>query len=318
MSLTLSTLEFAGTRNAFLDDVIAGLGRPRKSIPPKYFYDERGSKLFEQITQTPEYYVTRTEIAILRRFASEIAELCRGRTALVEFGSGNSIKARILLEASPWIETYAPCDISAESTAQETARLARDLPAVKTVPVIGDFAAVIDLPDLIPREQTAALFLGSTIGNFTPADAKALLANFGAILGGEALLFVGVDLVKDTSVLDRAYNDAAGVTAAFNLNLLRRINRELGGDFDLDQFAHRAFFNARQSRIEMHLVSRRAQCVHIGGRSFSFCAGETIHTENSYKYTVPSFVELARAAGWRPLMTWTDAAPAFCVHALAR
>ncbi len=304
--------------SAFLDDVLTGLARVQKSIPPKYFYDEHGSRLFEQITQTPEYYVTRTELDILRGFAPEIAMLCRGRTVLVEFGSGNSAKARIFLNAAPWIDTYAPCDISAEFIAEEALALARDLPRVVTLPVVADFASRIALPEVIRSRQSAALFLGSTIGNYRPDEAVSLLAKFATTLGRDALLFVGVDLLKDTAVLERAYDDAAGVTAAFNLNLLRRINRELGADFDLDQFTHRAIFNPLESRIEMHLVSRRRQHVHIGSRRFAFSSGETIHTENSYKYTVSSFEELARDAGWRPLQAWTDAAHRFCVQGLRR
>jgi dimethylhistidine N-methyltransferase len=299
----------------FARDVIAGLTAARKSLPAKYFYDDRGSALFEQITALPEYYPTRTELGILTDRARDIARLIPARAALIEFGSGSTVKARIVLAAAA-VAAYVPVDISAGFLASEAARLKRDLPRLQILPVAADFTRPFALPVKIRMHPRVGFFPGSTIGNFEPAEAEKFLAHAARLLGHGAHLIVGVDLAKDPAVLDAAYNDAAGVTAAFNLNLLRRINRELGGDFDLDGFRHRAFYNAAEHRIEMHLESRAAQTIHIGRRAIAFAAGETIHTENSCKYTIESFRVLAARAGWSPVETWTDAAGYFSVHAL--
>lgn len=305
-------------RTEFEAEVIAGLTAPRKSLPPKYFYDAQGSALFEAITRLPEYYPTRTELAILEGHGPEIGALAPPGAALVEFGSGSSAKLRALLPHLPRPALYLPVDVSAEFLAAETEHLARDLPDLDVVPVAADFARPFALPARAGTMPRLGFFPGSTIGNFDPGAAARLLDHFGAVLGGGALLLVGVDLVKDAAILHAAYNDAAGVTAAFNLNLLARINRELGADFDLDAFVHRAVYDARLSRIEMHLVSRHPQTVRIGGVTLAFAAGESIHTENSYKYTVPGFRALAAGAGWTALAVWTDPHHLFSVHALRR
>jgi dimethylhistidine N-methyltransferase len=293
-------------RNGFLADVLEGLARQPKSIPPKYFYDEAGSRLFDEITHTDEYYVTRAELGIISRAAGDIAEICRLRRALVEFGSGSTRKARLILEAAPWIEVYAPCDISGGYLAGECRALERQQPGLAVVPVVADFTRPFALPAEVLHKGCVGMLLGSTIGNFDPDDARRLLRNFARTLGPESRLVIGVDLVKDRATLQRAYDDRAGVTARFNLNLLTRINRELGAEFDPARFAHRAHFNAGASRVEMHLVSRCHQIVRVGRQTFTFLAGETIHTENSYKYSIDGFAALLGEAGYRPLARWSD------------
>jgi dimethylhistidine N-methyltransferase len=297
-------------------DAIAGLSAAPKTLPAKYFYDDSGSALFEAITALPEYYPTRTELGILGERAGEIGRLIPPEAALIEFGSGSTAKARILLDAAA-IAAYVPVDISAEFLGQEAARLGRDLPRLRVLPVAADFTKPFGLPDAIRSRPRVGFFPGSTIGNFEPPEAARFLRHAAGLLGRGAHFIVGVDLIKDAAVLDAAYNDAAGVTAAFNLNLLRRLNRELGADFDVDRFRHHAFVNRERKRIEMHLASCAAQNVHLCGRTIPFAPGETIHTENSYKYSVDSFQALASGAGWSPVAVWTDADRYFSVHALA-
>lgn len=297
-------------------DVIAGLTADPKTLPAKYFYDDHGSALFEQITALPEYYPTRTELGILTDRAGEIARLIPAGAALIEFGSGSTVKARIVLGAAA-VAAYVPVDISAGFLNSEAARLKRDLPRLRILPVAADFTKPFDLPAAVRARARVGFFPGSTIGNFEPPAAAAFLHHAASLLGPDAHLIVGVDLVKETSVLNAAYNDAAGVTAAFNLNLLRRINRELGADFDLERFRHHAFYNRAQHRIEMHLESRAAQKIRLADRAIAFARGETIHTESSYKYTVESFQALAADAGWSPAAVWTDAKQYFSLHALA-
>jgi dimethylhistidine N-methyltransferase len=299
----------------FARDVIAGLTARPKRLPPKYFYDETGSRLFEEITRTPEYYPTRTELGILQARASEIARLFPPGAALIEFGSGSSRKVRLLLDAGR-VCAYVPVDISAQGPKQEAARLKRDYPRLAVFPVVADFTHSFRLPRPLARLPRAGFFPGSTIGNFEPAQAIAFLRHAARMLGSASVFVVGVDLVKDAAVLNAAYNDAAGITAKFNLNLLYRINRELGADFDPASFSHQAFFDPERSRVEMHLVSRVRQRVNVCGRVIEFRAAETIHTENSYKYTVESFAALARNAGFEPIETWTDPAGYFAVQAL--
>jgi len=301
--------------DSFASDVLSGLGARQKRLAPKYFYDERGSQLFEQITALAEYYPTRCELAILRQHNADIARVLGPKTALVEFGSGSTRKVRILLEAASTIEAYVPVDISAEMLRQEARQLQHDWPRLRVLPVAADFTLPFRLPSAIVGLARAGFFPGSTIGNFEPQDAAAFLRHAGRMLGARATLIIGVDLVKDAAVLNAAYDDAAGVTAQFNLNLLARINRELSAEFDLDAFSHRAFYNGERRRIEMHLVSARRQTVRVAGHAITFEAGETIHTENSYKYTIESFGLLARSAGWMPMTAWTDGC--FSVHALA-
>jgi dimethylhistidine N-methyltransferase len=300
----------------FAADVVAGLTATPKRLSPKYFYDSTGSALFERITELPEYYPTRREIGILTEHAGDIAGLIPPGAALIEFGSGSSTKTRILLSAAKTLADYVPVDISAQFLHQQMAGLRREYPKVAMLPVAADFTKPFDLPDAAQTMPRVGFFPGSTIGNFEPHEAAAFLRHAGRILGRGATFIVGVDLVKDTQVLQKAYCDSQGVTAKFNLNLLARINRELDGDFDLASFSHKAFYNSVRQRIEMHLVSKQRQKVKVAGRVIEFRAGETIHTENSYKYTLETFGALARGSGWTPMSVWTDAGGNFSIHAL--
>lgn len=319
---TLNLRDLLSERFALVDDeftaaVLDGLSRPQKTLPCRFFYDARGSELFEEITALPEYYPTRTETAILQAHAGEMADGVSDSSVLVELGSGSSLKTEILLAELPRSCAYVPIDVSRAALDGATRRLAARFPGLDLRPIVGDFARAIVFPaDLADRPKTG-FFPGSTIGNLTPIEAARLLAVLRATLSPGGRLIVGVDLKKDTRRLVAAYNDKAGVTAAFNLNLLARINRELGGNFDLEGFRHEAIYNARDGRIEMHLVSRRDQTAEVAGRRFRFRKGETIHTENSYKYTVRQFQDLARASGWLPARVWTDAGNLFSVHELA-
>jgi dimethylhistidine N-methyltransferase len=302
------------TAGAFAADVVAGLTAKPKRVPPKYFYDLAGSALFDRITRLPEYYPTRCELDILHDNAPAIASLFPPGCALIEFGGGSSRKARILLGAAATVEAYVPVDISGDFLQQDAAQLRSDFPHLAVHPLIVDFTKPFELPPAVAALPRVGFFPGSTIGNFEPHEACKFLRHAGAMLGQGALFVIGVDLVKDAKVLYRAYNDSEGITAKFNLNLLARINRELGADFDLGAFEHHALYNAQHSRIEMHLASTRRQKVRVNGTTIDFRAGETIHTENSYKYTIESFQALARGSGWSPLKVWTDGL--FSVHAL--
>jgi dimethylhistidine N-methyltransferase len=302
------------TANEFAADVIAGLTAKPKSLPPKYFYDLVGSGLFDRITRLPEYYPTRSELALLQKHAPEMASLLPPGAALIEFGSGSSRKARILLRAAANIEAYVPIDISGDFLREDAAQLRRDFPHLAIHPVAVDFTVMTEPPPEIAGLPHAGFFPGSTIGNFEPHEAAAFLRRAARILGPGAIFIVGVDLAKSPDILYRAYNDAEGVTADFNLNLLARINRELGGNFNLAAFEHHAFYNTDKNRIEMHLASTKRQKVRIGGVTIDFRAGESIHTENSYKYSVESFQALAHGSGWSPLAVWADGL--FSVHAL--
>jgi L-histidine Nalpha-methyltransferase len=300
----------------FAAAVLDGLSRPLKSLPCRFFYDARGSELFEEITQLPEYYPTRTEAAVLEAHAAEMADGLPAGSVLVEFGSGSSLKTEILLRQLPQLGAYVSIDVSQSALAAATERLASRFPTLDVRPIVGDFSrAVAFPPDLAERPRTG-FFPGSTIGNLTPAEAACLLEAFRAGLGANGRLIVGVDLKKDARRLQLAYNDSRGVTAAFNLNLLTRINRELAGTFDLAAFRHEAVYNPREGRIEMYLRSTRRQVAGVLGRPFHFGAGERVHTENSYKYTATQFQDLARSAGWEPRRVWTDAGNLFSVHEL--
>ena len=272
----------APTYSQFGRDVIAGLTARPKTLPPKYFYDEAGAQLFEAITATPEYYPTRCEMEILRDRASEIAQFTPQGSALVEFGSGSSRKARLVLAATPGIAAYVPVDISSKMLADEAQTLRRDWPHLRVIPVEADFSEPFTLPPDVAALPRVGFFPGSTIGNFEPHEACAFMRHAGRMLGREAVLIIGVDLIKDADILNAAYDDAAGITAKFNLNLLTRINRELGANFDPAAFSHHAFYNAERHRIEMHLASKKRQKVKVAGRVIDFRLGETIHTENSY------------------------------------
>ena len=302
---------------AFARDAIGDLSQHPKRLSPKYFYDATGSELFEAITRLPEYYPTRTELSILRDRGSDIAALIPDGAALIEFGAGATTKVRLLLENCA-ISAYVPVDISGDFLQGQANALRRDFPGLAVYPVAADFTAPFALPDLITLAgmPKVGFFPGSTLGNFEPHEACAFLRSAREILGEGAQMVIGIDLEKDERALYDAYNDKAGVTARFNLNVLHRINRELGGNFDLSAFTHRAIYNRERHRIEMHLISRKAQTVRVLGRSFSFRAGESIHTENSYKYSLERFAALARATGWAPRASWTDAASMFSVHAL--
>jgi dimethylhistidine N-methyltransferase len=299
--------------DSFAADVLAGLAKPQKALPPKYFYDAEGSRLFEAITELEEYYPTRTELALLRTHAREIAGVIPDGAALVEFGSGASLKTRILLDAAPQLAAYAPIDISAEALAEAADAIARAYPGLTVAPLREDFTRALQLPAATAGRPIVGFFPGSTIGNFAPDEARAFLTGARHLLGEGAEFLVGIDLVKPERELVAAYDDRVGVTAAFNKNLLARMNRELGGDFDLEAFAHKAVWNAAESRIEMHLESLADQEVQVAGGRFAFRKGETLHTENSYKFTIEGFARLAEAAGWRLEREWRSTTPAFAV-----
>ena len=302
--------------SAFGRDVMHDLSQTPKRLSPKYFYDVTGSELFEQITLLPEYYPTRTELGILRDRGSEISAIIPNGAALVEFGAGATTKVRRLLNECAF-SAYVPVDISGDFLNAQADALRKDFPDLAVYPVAADFTAPFALPDAVKAMPKVGFFPGSTLGNFEPHEACRFLRSARDILGKDAQMVIGVDLEKDERVLYEAYNDAAGVTARFNLNVLERINRELGGNFDLSGFIHRAIYNRERHRIEMHLISKKAQTVRILGRSFSFRAGETIHTESSYKYSLDRFTALARGTGWTTRESWTDSNRMFSVHALA-
>src|SRR4051794_4520624 len=307
---------FEEPSSAFARDVIAGLSQPAKSLPPKYFYDAAGSELFEQITQLPEYYPTRTELGILRERSAEISATLPKHAALIEFGAGSTTKVRLLLNGCEF-SAYVPVDISGDFLNAQARGLREDFPGLYVYPVTADFTAPFDLPEVIKALPKIGFFPGSTLGNFEPHEACGFLRSAREILGKGAQMLIGVDLEKDERALYAAYNDAAGITARFNLNVLARINRVLGGNFEVSAFTHRAIYNRERHRIEMHLISRIHQTVRVLGRSFTFRAGESIHTENSYKYSLDRFNALARGSGWTPRAAWTDADRLFSVHELA-
>jgi len=298
----------------FRDDVMAGLGGSPKSLPCKYFYDAQGADLFDRICELEEYYPTRTEIGILQRHAREMAWLIGPRARLVELGSGSSTKTRILLDQLPDLDAYVPVDISSEYLERATRELRRDYPALRVVPVVADYTEPFDLPKGDRAARTVAFFPGSTIGNLEPDEARGFLRVVAGLCQGGGGLLIGVDLKKDRAMLEAAYDDAQGVTAAFNLNLIERINRELGADFDVGAFRHRAFYDEKEGRIEMQLVSRRRQSVLIGTSVFRFDEGEAITTEYSYKYEPGEFAELARSAGFTCVRIWTDDQRLFSVQ----
>jgi dimethylhistidine N-methyltransferase len=310
------TLE-RSSNNALLADVLAGLQASQKTLPCKYFYDELGSQLFDRICDLEEYYPTRTETSILCQHVGEIAALFAPGTLFVEYGSGSSTKTRILLDHLRELAAYVPVDISREHLGATSARLAQSYPHLEILPICADYTDHFDLPDLgFKPTRVTAFFPGSTIGNFHPDEAIEFLTRIAHLCGDRGGLLIGVDLKKDLSTLELAYNDRSGVTAEFNLNLLQRINREVGADFDLTKFHHHALYNPWQGRIEMHLVSRIDQKVHVGGHEIVFEAGESILTECSYKYTLAQFADLARKAGFAVKKVWTDPREFFSVQYL--
>jgi dimethylhistidine N-methyltransferase len=315
-------VEDLGARS-FADALHAALAQRPKRISPKWFYDERGSELFEAICELPEYYPTRTELGLLDAHAEQIAALIGPGAEVVEFGAGASHKVRRLLDALAKPRCYLPIDISGGHLEASIKPLRRDYPTLLVTPLAADFTQPLRLPPMAEAAQTrVGFFPGSSIGNFEPAEASALLARFAAMLrdghGAERArppgLLVGVDLVKSPALLHAAYNDAAGVTAAFNRNLLARAQRELDAGFDIEAFEHYAFYQPEQQRIEMHLLSRHAQTVQLDGRSYAFDAGESLHTERSYKYTVRQFQALACRAGFEPAQVWCDVDQLFSLH----
>ncbi len=302
--------------SAFARDAIEDLSQHPKRLSPKYFYDAAGSELFEAITRLPEYYPTRTELSILRDRGGEIASHLPGAAGLVEFGAGATTKVRLLLKHCD-LSAYVPVDISGDFLKSQAEALRKDFPSLAVYPVAADFTAPFALPAAIAGMPKVGFFPGSTLGNFEPEEARQFLRSARDILGSRAQMIIGIDLEKDERVLHDAYNDAAGVTAKFNLNVLVRINRELGGNFDLSACAHRAIYNRIQHRIEMHLISKKRQTVRMLGTSFAFQPGESIHTENSYKYSLERFAALAHSSGWKVRKSWTDDAKMFSVHALS-
>jgi dimethylhistidine N-methyltransferase len=309
--------DFEPAREAFLAEALQGLQQTPRLLPCKYLYDAEGSKLFERICELEEYYPTRTELEIMRRHAGEMAEALGTDVMLVEYGSGSSAKTRLLLDHLPRPAAYVPVDISREPLLEAASMLAMQYPDLEVLPVCADFTRRFALPEpsRAPR-RTAVYFPGSTIGNFTRERAVALLAEVRALVGPSGAALVGADLVKSRHVLERAYDDAEGVTAAFNLNLLRRMNRELGADFDLDAFSHRAVWVEAEGRIEMHLVSAVDQTARVGDLTLHLERGERICTEHSHKYSLQGFAEMARWAGLDVARVWTDAERLFSVQLL--
>lgn len=307
VSLPPPLCDAAVPTNCFRADVLRGLSAPAKEIPCKYFYDETGSKLFEQICELEEYYPTRTELAIMEQHAEAMATLVGPACLLVEYGSGNGVKSRLLLDRLKAPAAYVPIDISREQLRESATALARDYPHLEVLPVCADFTRPLDLPATGQRPRRRVIYFpGSTIGNFTPDEAVQLLRRAARLGGAGSGFLLGVDLKKDPQVLHAAYNDRQGVTAAFNLNLLTRINRELGGDFRPDQFWHHAFYNAPLGRIEMHLISRVEQEIRVGPMAFALAEGEAIRTEYSYKYSPADVRRLATASGYEVRQVWTD------------
>ena len=299
----------------FRDAVLAGLAQPQKTIPCKYFYDREGSRLFEAICETPEYYPTRTERSILAAAAAEISAIVGSGCAILELGSGAGVKIRTLLDALDQPASYVPVDIDSSRLLEAAQTLAGDYPGLPIAPVCADYTTRFPLPAVGQAHPSwLGFFPGTTIGNFSPTQATGFLSQMRRRLGAGGMMLVGVDLKKDRAILDAAYNDAAGMTAAFNLNLLARIDREIGGDFHRAEFRHLAFYDRDQGRIEMHLVSGKDQTVRVADATFRFAAGETIHTENSYKYDLDQFRRLGESAGWRAENVWTDPAQMFSLH----
>jgi L-histidine N-alpha-methyltransferase len=308
----MSTCTAPRTKDQFLTDVLAGLSRPQKRLPSKYFYDAAGSRLFDRITELAEYYPTRTELAIMRAHAGAMAARCGPRCLLIELGAGSLVKVRLLIDRLDRPAGYVPVDVSGDHLRGAAKALAGDYPGLSVYPVVADFTRSFEAPP-VPAARRVVYFPGSTIGNFDPSEADELLGRVARLVGQGGGLLLGLDLRKETAVLERAYNDARGVTAAFNRNLLVRMNRELGADFDPAAFRHRAFYNRERARIEMHLVSAADQWVRVGDATFAFRAGESIHTENSYKYDLIDFARRAAERGLRADETWTDADRYFAV-----
>lgn len=312
----MNRFEFIDTKpekSSFLQDVISGFEKPQKTIPSKYLYDQTGSELFEQITELEEYYPTRTEVSILMDNKNEIAGLLGENIHLIEFGSGSSRKVRILLDALSNLQRYLPVDISREFLYQEAQSLSTEYPDIRITAICGDYTSQLKLPEDLEGKKVV-FFPGSTIGNFSPDEMDQFFLKVNSILSPGDGLLIGVDTKKDVSVLHAAYNDSIGITAKFNMNLLERVNRELLADINPRDFIHRAFYNEDVGRIEMHLKSKRSQKFTIGGRGYSIRKGETIHTENSYKFSNGEFQEVVGRFGFTPIRVWTDKLENFSIH----
>ncbi len=317
-SSAMSPPMLTSPHHAFLRDVLHGLSQKQKTLPYKYFYDEVGSQLFERICETPEYYVTRTETALLQEVSAEVAAACGEGVEVVEFGSGAGEKIRLLLRALSRPVSYTPIDISSEILMESAARLREEFPSLVVWPILLDYteeAAWAKIP-AAERVRRIVFFPGSTLGNFAPEEAEAFLRRLHEVAGRSGALLIGIDLQKEAAVLEAAYNDAEGVTAAFNLHLLERIRDELGVVLRVEDFSHRAVVNEVLGRVEMHLVCHREQAWDVASSTIHFAEGETIHTENSYKFTLDGFCSLARRAGWRPSRVWTDPRHYFSLHLL--
>ncbi len=302
----------------FLDDVLAGLSRTQKKLPCKYIYDEKGSQLFDRICEQPEYYPTRTEMALLEAKGDEIAACVGPSAQIVEYGCGSVQKIRLLLDALEEPASYVAVDISREHLLNAAVALAADYPGLEVHALCADFTRPFEVPagTAAPEARKVGFFPGSTLGNFNRTDAVGLLGSAAESLGPGGGMVIGLDLKKDESVLNAAYNDSQGVTAAFNLNLLARINRELGGDFDLDGFEFRAHYNEDKGRVESYLYSILEQTVCVDGQAFEFDKGEAVHTENSHKYSIGEFREFAEEAGFTHERVWTDRDRLFSIHYL--
>ena len=305
--------------NDELDELIEGLRKPEKTISPKYFYDERGSQLFEEITRLPEYYPTETELGIMQDNIGEIASLVGKQASLIEFGSGSSLKTRVLLEHLDELAAYVPVDISEDHLLESAMQIREEFPGIDVLPVVADFTQPFQLPSpKVMPVRNIVYFPGSTIGNFTNEAARELLQVMYGEAGAGGALLIGVDLQKDPAIIERAYNDSAGVTAEFNRNMLRHLNREFGADFDLDAFAHSAEYNEEEGRIEIRLVSEQDQEFTLGDESFSIDRDEAILTEYSHKYTLEGFAAMAETAGLRVKKVWMDTERLFSVQYLVR
>jgi dimethylhistidine N-methyltransferase len=314
MALTAAQRQEEIIAPGFIEDVIEGLRKPQKSLSPKYFYDEKGSQYFDQICQLEEYYPYKTELKMLPTVSSELAGLLSDEISIVEFGAGSVHKIRPLLSEISKVERFVAIDISGEHLQRACQQLQQEFPKVQIDAVEGDFTQPLSLPKLPGKK--IGFFPGSTIGNFSPEYALAFLENAKKTLGNDALMLVGVDTLKSPEILHKAYNDTSGVTAKFNLNILERINKEFSSDIDLDKFEHYAYFNASLGRIEMHLVSMEFQTVELAGEEIEFSAGESIHTENSYKYAPHQFQSLAASAGWHVEKIWLGDDKLFSVFLL--
>ncbi len=297
----------------FLRDVLEGLGRTPKQLPCKYFYDRRGSELFDQICELDEYYLARTELAIMRAHAAEMAVRIGPRCLLIEPGSGSSRKTRLLLGQLEEVAAYVPVDISMEHMTRWAKALAGDFPRLRVMPEHADFSAEFPVPEVSSARRRVVYFPGSTIGNFQPNAAVSLIGRMARLVGTHGGLLIGIDRKKDPAVLEAAYDDEAGITRAFNLNMLHRIQNELDAEIDIDQFEHQAFYNESEGRIEMHLVSRVNQAIRLDGTEFELAAGETIHTENSYKYDLADFDRITFRGGFQRQAIWSDPKAYFSV-----